>query len=63
MKSRVLSFITILALAIPMLGAGPAGAATADWDIPNGRFFTQTVGDGMGGYSITNDNGVRSHLA
>ena len=59
MKSRVLSFITILALAIPMLGAGPAGVAPADWDIQNGHFFTQTAGDGMSGYSITNDNGVR----
>ncbi|HYN88242.1 MAG TPA: glycosyl hydrolase family 18 protein, partial [Ardenticatenaceae bacterium] len=59
--------VLLLVAPLPAAGAGlkpaltgPSGAtAVADWDIPNGHFFTQTGGGSGRGYAVSDDGGVR----
>lgn len=48
---RGIAALGLLALAIAPFGpgTGPAAAQEPDFDVPNGRFYTQTAGPGAGG--------------
>jgi hypothetical protein len=53
--------LSALLLSLLVLGAAP-GVVTSqgepDFDIPNGRFFTQTGGGGGRGFAVTDESGV-----
>ena len=65
-RFRGLSLALALAVVLSMLAAAlpvmPTSAAALDWDIPGGRYFTQTNGQPQGtslsGFSVTNNYGV-----
>jgi N-acetylmuramoyl-L-alanine amidase len=43
---------------LPIASPPPSYAQAPDYEIKNGRFFTQTAGNAVGGYSVTDDGGV-----
>jgi hypothetical protein len=58
-RRRLVALVLAVVLLVASLpGAGGAGAQAADWDIPQGHFFTQTAADGESGYAVTDENGV-----
>ncbi|MBI2940787.1 MAG: hypothetical protein HYY04_10155 [Chloroflexi bacterium] len=59
MRTRVLHivFCALLAGALSIGQANVIWAASDDWDIPGGHFYTQ-AGDGRGGYAITDQDGI-----
>jgi N-acetylmuramoyl-L-alanine amidase len=52
---RLPLLVALLATTLPGLPGLPAAAQAPEYDIPGGRFFTQTAGGRPGGYSVTDD--------